>query len=277
MVFTCDIGFLVAYVVGYYCPYPIVPLIHCWLPVLFIIGFFCIPDTPVHLVRYNRIDAAEESIRFYSNIKRDTKHDLTPYIEAIKKNLSGNGDDNFTVTWRDFCELLEIQLYKSSSLTLIFCCDSVNRQTRKSVGIGFVLILYNQLCGTFAMLNYAATIFATSGSNLTPQMSAIVVGIIQLIGAYMSLYLVDVAGRKILLGFSGLGACLGHVTMAVYTYLQAHGYNVESFTWIPVTSISFVIFIASCGVTSLPFTVIAEIVPPKVSILANSKFSLDMQ
>ncbi len=63
--------------------------------------------------------------------------------------------------------------------------------------IGVVLVWLNQFCGCFAMLNYTASIFAESGSNLTPNMSAIIVGIIQLIGAYMSTFLVDRAGRKV--------------------------------------------------------------------------------
>lgn len=47
------------------------------------------------------------------------------------------------------------------------------------------------------MLNYTATIFKESGSNLTPNMSAIIVGAIQLLGSYMSTLLVERAGRKV--------------------------------------------------------------------------------
>lgn len=63
--------------------------------------------------------------------------------------------------------------------------------------IGIVLVTLNQFCGCFAMINYTATIFKDSGSNLSPNMSAIVVGTIQLIGAYCSTVLVDRAGRKV--------------------------------------------------------------------------------
>lgn len=48
------------------------------------------------------------------------------------------------------------------------------------------------------MLNYTATIFAESGSNLSPNMSAIVIGTIQLIGTLISTNLVEKAGRKVL-------------------------------------------------------------------------------
>lgn len=68
---------------------------------------------------------------------------------------------------------------------------------RKAIMIGVVLVWLNQFCGCFAMLNYAAKIFEDSGSSLTPNMSAIFVGLIQLVGAYISTFLVDRAGRKV--------------------------------------------------------------------------------
>lgn len=57
--------------------------------------------------------------------------------------------------------------------------------------------MLNQLNGAFAMLTYTATIFEESGSNLTPNMSAIVIGLIQLFGTYISTNLVEKMGRKV--------------------------------------------------------------------------------
>lgn len=47
------------------------------------------------------------------------------------------------------------------------------------------------------MVNYTATIFAESGSSLSPNMAAIVVAVIQLAGSYFSTLLVERAGRKV--------------------------------------------------------------------------------
>lgn len=68
---------------------------------------------------------------------------------------------------------------------------------KKAMLIGTVLAALNQLSGVFAMLNYTASIFEDAGSNMTPNLSAIVVGVIQLFGSYMSTVLVDRAGRKV--------------------------------------------------------------------------------
>lgn len=76
--------------------------------------------------------------------------------------------------------------------------DFKSKTTRKALIIGVTLAALNQFCGCFAMLNYTASIFKESGSNLEPNMSAIVVGAIQLIGSSVAMNLVDRAGRKVL-------------------------------------------------------------------------------
>lgn len=46
--------------------------------------------------------------------------------------------------------------------------------------------------------------------------------------------------------------------------LKSMGYPVDGFNWIPLLSFSFVIFIASLGVVSLPLLMFAEVVPDNV-------------
>lgn len=47
------------------------------------------------------------------------------------------------------------------------------------------------------MLNYAGQIFKDSGSHLSPNLSAIVIGVIQLVGTFTPTILVDRVGRKV--------------------------------------------------------------------------------
>lgn len=68
---------------------------------------------------------------------------------------------------------------------------------RKAMLIGIVLVALNQFSGCVAMLNYTATIFQEAGSNLSPNISAICVGAIELVGSYVAMNLVDRAGRKV--------------------------------------------------------------------------------
>lgn len=52
--------------------------------------------------------------------------------------------------------------------------------------------------------------------------------------------------------------------------LRSRQYDVDSFNWLPVASFSFVMFIGSCGILSLPFMLIAEILPEKIKDIGMS-------
>lgn len=138
-----------------------------------------------------------------------------------------------------------------------------NQIARKSLQIGLVLVILNQFCGYFAMINYTATIFLESGSSLTPNMSAIIIGGIQIIGVYSSTLLVDRAGRKILLAISSFGACAGYLCLGAYIYLSSM-YSMDGFEWIPIVSFGCIMYILSIGLIPLPSTLQTEILPQKI-------------
>lgn len=60
------------------------------------------------------------------------------------------------------------------------------------------------------------------------------------------------------------GTSVGLAILGSYIYLDKIGVDVTDFKWIPLVSFSFVIFIASWGVLTLPFLVLSEIMPEKV-------------
>lgn len=122
----------------------------------------------------------------------------------------------------------------------------------------------NQFCGCFAMLNFTATIFKESGSSLSPNVSSIIVGGIQIIGSLFPTLLVDRLGRKIMMGISAFGTCTGLAVLGCYTLLKSEGFNVEVFNWIPLVFFSFTIFLSNWGVLTLPFMIVSEISHPKV-------------
>lgn len=122
----------------------------------------------------------------------------------------------------------------------------------------------NQFCGVFAMMNFTSTIFKESGSNLSPNVSAIIVGGIQIIGSMLPTLLVDRLGRKMMMGISASGTSIGLCIYGVYTMLKSEGFDVEAFNWIPLVAFSAVIFISNTGVMTLPFMIVSEISHPKV-------------
>lgn len=116
------------------------------------------------------------------------------------------------------------------------------------------------------MLNYTATIFRDSGSSISPDFSAIIVGIIQLLGTYVATFLVDRLGRKILLTLSAIGSSLCLACLGAYSYANAMGLDVKPYSWISIASFSGMMFLASNGLIPLMFVVISEVMPEKVKM-----------
>ncbi|KAH8248789.1 hypothetical protein KR032_003244, partial [Drosophila birchii] len=256
MILACNVGVLLAFVLGYYLDYATVSWIASTLSFVFVGCFWFMPETPQYLAKLKRLEAAEHSLRYYRNIRSNPANELSEELQlelqklqTTDKNKDGEGanEDANGVTWEDFAE----------------------GKTRKAFLIGLVLIMFTQLCGCVAMLSYTALIFEQAGVSMPPTMAAIIVGAIQLLGSYASTLLVERLGRKVLLLLSALGIAFGQSSMGTYSYLTFLGYPVESFSWVPIAGFSFMIFMAAWGLLTLPFLVISEIMPPKIRSTAS--------
>lgn len=126
-----------------------------------------------------------------------------------------------------------------------------------------------QSTGPFVLVSYAASIFQLSGSSLSPNMSAILIGITCYFGSYFSMLLADRKGRKFLLLSSLFFASLGYLFFGGYLHLKHYGIDLPQFEWFPIFCVCFTILALSFGITNQPFVVISEISPTQVKLLIN--------
>ncbi|XP_055375650.1 facilitated trehalose transporter Tret1-like [Condylostylus longicornis] len=250
LVLSANFGLLVAYVLGCYVDYDIFPYILTIFPILFIILFAFLPETPPQLLKVKKIKEAEISLRYFRNLRKISKEPPEYFkseLEKLKHDYlddphKSKGDEN-QLSWKDF----------------------TTKPALKAFVIGVALMALNQFCGCFAMINYTATIFVKAGSTLSPNISSIIVALIQLIGSYFSVILVERAGRKLLIAGSAFGTGIGHLCMGTFILLDnMPGYDVSGYRWVPLACFSFIIFIVSWGVSTLPFLLVSELCPPKI-------------
>lgn len=135
----------------------------------------------------------------------------------------------------------------------------------RALMIGPTLMAISQFSGTFVLVQFAATIFKESGSDIDANMSAIVMAVLQIFGTYLTSCVIDKVGRKVLLTISASGSALGLSVMATYMYLESTGFNVTQLRLVPLISLSFVLVVSSLGLVSVPYVIIAEVLPRKVS------------
>lgn len=71
---------------------------------------------------------------------------------------------------------------------------------------------------------------------------------------------------------SSTGTGIAHLCFGTYTLLVSVGFQLNGYSWIPLLSFSLVMFFASCGLLSITFYVVAEILPVKVKSTFNLNF-----
>lgn len=54
--------------------------------------------------------------------------------------------------------------------------------------------------------------------------------------------------------------------MGTYSYLGTQNVDLSQYHWVPVVSLSTVIFISSIGIIPIPYIIIAEVLPQKVNL-----------
>ena len=151
-----------------------------------------------------------------------------------------------------------------------------------------VLMFFQQFSGINAAIFYTSNIFSDAGfsSDKVDLVSAMSVGVTQIISTFLSVLLVDRLGRRVLLLFSSIGMCGSSVVLAVFFYL--HDSNPHCNTSVAATATaapshycsnigsmavaSVVVFIASFsfGWGPITWTSMSELLPNRVRGLAAS-------
>lgn len=127
---------------------------------------------------------AEKSIQFYKNIRKSHENRdkiLEQEITKLRTIIAGNGEavsgDNTSVKWSDF----------------------TTKTARKAIVIGTVLVGMYVWSGASVLTAYVAKIFQETGSTLSPNVSAIGIGIVQVLGTCVAASTCDRFGRKVLI------------------------------------------------------------------------------
>lgn len=134
----------------------------------------------------------------------------------------------------------------------------------KGLILGILLVTLALFSGLFVINTYSISIFNDTGTQVDPKISAIIVAFIQLIGTSIVPVLVDSWGRKALLSASCLASSISIFGFATFAYLYKNDFVVTSFYWIPIITMAVYIFSNNAGLCSLPFVLIAELLPQKV-------------
>ena len=243
------VGVLWEYVLGPYVSYNVLVILSLIFPILFLIFFFFIPETPFYYLMKNDLKSAEESLRWF--------RDPTANIEGEIQQINGY--------------LLKQKEKKKNLKDTIF-----TRPIVMSFIIVSVLSIFQRFSGIGTMMAYGS-ITLPDLTNFSANNCVIVVSITWVLFGLLSAVLADKFGRKVLLVASGIGAAIANCICGVWFYYNTDPKNYgQDLIWVPFAC--FLLYGASYGIGIGPIvtTIKGEIFPSHVKAVASGVTTIVM-
>ncbi|GMI67283.1 ERD6-like 6 [Hibiscus trionum] len=247
---SVTIGIMLAYLLGLFTNWRVLAVLGI-LPCLILIpGLFFIPESPRWLAKMGMMEEAEASLQ----VLRGFNTDISVEVNEIKRSVES-----------------------SRKKATIQFADLRRRRYWYPLAIGIGLLVLQQLSGINAVLFYSSNIFERAGVS-SSNAATFGLGLIQVIASGVTTWLVDKAGRRILLIISSSGMTLSLLLVASAFYAEEfiaedsaiHGImGIVSLVGLVTFSITF-----SLGVGAIPWVIMSEILPVNIKSLAGSVATL---
>lgn len=117
LVLASNGGVLLGFIFGHFLAYEQTPRISIIFPILFLIFYSFMPETPYYLMHSNRLKDAERSLRFYRNVKEDSttenksfEYELTKlqyaHVELKKQTNKEENQDKLKIKDFGMCNII---------------------------------------------------------------------------------------------------------------------------------------------------------------------------
>lgn len=217
-----------------------------FVPVLLLVTFVWMPESPYFFIIKNRKDDALRSLKRLNNntIKED---DLLKLITSIQNNAS-------------VCQKLK-DLFST-------------RTYLKVLGILIGLRTIQQFSGGASITFYNQLIFQEAEGSIPYTVSAIIHHACLVIVCLMATSVVDKFGRKPLLYISlcGCGICL--FIEGLYFYFKNHNYNLSNYKWVPVTVMILYTVARAMGLIQIPTLLSSELFSTNIRAVAMAVMNI---
>ena len=228
-----------------YTSYEVLNLISASLPVIFLLTFPFLPETPYYYLLRGRDADALKSLMKLRGISSPDKLDSD--IKEIKLII----DENQRLKKSSFQELIS------------------DRCNRKGLMIMLSMKLTQQMSGMVAISSYAEEIFSYSSPNIKPGIQVMIITGVASLAALTTNIVIDRFMRRVLILFSGLvvSICLGSVGIFFFMDLQLEA-DVSCIKWLPLVALNILQVMYLFGIGTIPYIVQGEIFPINVKSAA---------
>ncbi|XP_065222917.1 facilitated trehalose transporter Tret1-like isoform X2 [Planococcus citri] len=238
------VGILLVYIAGTFVNVFTLTLICAVIPVIYALMMLLLPETPYFHIMKKNLSAAKESMSWY----RGSKYDSQPELLEIQNDIE-----------RDEAEKVPfLQAFQTKA-------------AKRGLLIGIGAMFFQQFSGCNAVIFYTKSIFQDAGATIDPNLSSIIIGVVQTLSTYIASLIVDKLGRRLLMLMSIIVMTLCTFTLGLYFYLKTDAkLDVSDIGWLPLLSLSGYIIVFSLGFGPVPWILVGEIFPLKIKGAACS-------
>ncbi|ODM88818.1 Facilitated trehalose transporter Tret1-2 [Orchesella cincta] len=227
-------GMLLTYVLGTFFSWFVLSVVNICISIIILLTIRTVPESPVYLIhKGDKKKAGKELMR------------LRGATEFQQIELELNELQSSTLK-------VETQAQKSTESPSLWR-NLTRRGSLKAIGITFALMVFQQLCGVNAVIFFAATIFSAAQTNLDANVCAIIIGVDILFAVFLTSFLIDKLGRRMLLFISLLGLTVCLSCLGVFFYLQRKndGITPSGISWVPLVCLMLFMILYNIGIGPL--------------------------
>lgn len=236
LIIAMQIGYLFVTILGSILPYNIFNVACLSVPVVFVLWYFLLPESPLYFLMYQKPAEAEKALLwfYYGN-----KYAVEEKMEALTQSINEN--------------------VKPPPLRDLIA----NKQITKTSFTAIILLAGHQLCGYAFISSYTVNIFQMSNTSISPNSSAIVVYVIQFITACVMAYAGKYAPKRLVMVISYFAAGLSLACLSLFFFLKDTN-DVSNFSWVPTLSLIIFIMCYSSGIGPVSYMLLAEMFPARL-------------
>ena len=243
-------GILLSYIMGAWLPWNQLAWASAVFPALLLFVMLPLPESPVWLLSKGRTSDAQKALKWLHH-QQQTANDNIP-VELQQTSV-------YAITSETTQTTVSSNNKSSSGFSRK---ELLRRPVLVPFALTFTLLIFQELSGIDAIIFYTVSIFHSAGSKLDDHLSTIIVGLVLLVANFVSLFIVDRAGRKPLLITSGAIMCVALAALGTHFHLQKNGMH-QSLGLLPVISLITFMVGFSIGYCGIPFLLMGELIPEK--------------
>uniref|UniRef100_A0A336K130 CSON012003 protein n=1 Tax=Culicoides sonorensis TaxID=179676 RepID=A0A336K130_CULSO len=244
-------GILFAFFVGLFVDMFNLDVICCCVVVLYGIGLFFLPESPIYLIEKEETDRAVKAMR---QLYGDCFNTTTEIAKILESKTSNAFEDALVSEWK-----------------LLFRKDG----SRQALYIVIGLCLFTHLSGIYPLIFTLSNIYEYCQTLMGSNTISLITAACMMVSSFICVLTIDWVGRRKLLLLSSAGMTVMACFMVMHLYFEyCCAENVEGFEYLAIVFLCFYASFFAIGLGPVTFVMMVEMFSPQVSHLSLAVSSM---